>query len=202
MKRTLVTHLLLVAALVASPILAADPPAAGMSPEEAAMMEAYLKAATPGPMHELLRKGAGTYDLTITSWMSPDGLPQTNTGVSERTVVMDRFIVEKSKGESMFPGGPSFEGLGLSGYDNVSKEFFGTWMDNMGTGIMMSTGTYDEKARTFAYKGTYNDPMTGGLKTVHFTVKTIDDRNTVFEMYDKGPDGKEFKMMEIKYVKR
>jgi hypothetical protein len=190
------------AALAASPILAADPAAPGPSPEEMAMMEAYMKAATPGPMHELLKQSVGTYDLTVTSWMAPGTPPQISQATAERTFVLGRFVIEKTKGDAMFPGGPAFEGMGISGYDNVSQAFFSTWMDNMGTGIMMSSGTYDERSKTFDYRGTYNDPLTGKPKTVRMTVREIDDATSVFEMYDKGPDGKEFKSMEIKYAKR
>ena len=34
----------------------------------------------------------------------------------------------------------TFKGTGIEGYDNGKKKFVGTWMDNMGTGIMMSEG--------------------------------------------------------------
>jgi hypothetical protein len=35
--------------------------------------------------------------------------------------------------------GMPFEGLGYTGYDNVKKQYFGTWIDSMSTGIMTSS---------------------------------------------------------------
>jgi hypothetical protein len=42
----------------------------------------------------------------------------------------------------------TFKGMGIEDYDNVKKKFVGTWVDNMGTGIMMSEGDYDVATKT------------------------------------------------------
>ncbi len=34
------------------------------------------------------------------------------------------------------------------------------------------------------------------------TFKIIDDNTQMMEMFSQGPDGKEFKMMEIKYTRK
>lgn len=195
-------------ALFAAPAFAGDPasqkdPAAGMSAQEKAMMEAYMKAATPGPMHELLKSGIGHWELTITNWMAPGAPPQTSKATSDRRLAFGgRFVIEEAKGESVVPGQPPFEGMGISGYDNVSKKFFSTWMDNMGTGIMTSTGTYDASAKSWSYTGTYNDPLIGKAKTIRMVIKETDPSHATLEMFDKAPDGKEFKSMQIQYVKK
>ena len=41
-----------------------------------------------------------------------------------------------------------FKGMGVEGYDNVKKKFVGSWIDNMGTGIQFSDGTYDPATKT------------------------------------------------------
>jgi hypothetical protein len=33
-----------------------------------------------------------------------------------------------------------FEGISTLGYDNAKKTFFSTWIDNMGTGMMVMEG--------------------------------------------------------------
>jgi len=38
--------------------------------------------------------------------------------------------------------GMPFEGMGLDGYDNASKEYISIWIDNMGTGIMYMKGKW------------------------------------------------------------
>ena len=70
-----------------------------------------------------------------------------------------------------------FKGMGIEGYDNVKKKFVGSWIDNMGTGIMMSEGTYDPATKTFTY--TTDEEMMPGMKTkirelvVRSSIRTI-----------------------------
>ena len=40
--------------------------------------------------------------------------------------------------------GMPFEGRGMVAYDNATEEFVSTWIDNMGTGMMVTKGKYDE----------------------------------------------------------
>ncbi len=47
----------------------------------------------------------------------------------------------------------TFKGMGIEDYDNVKKKFVGTWVDNMGTGIMMSEGRYDVATKTSRVAG-------------------------------------------------
>jgi hypothetical protein len=53
-------------------------------------------------------------------------------------------------------------------------------------------------------KGMTVDPAAGTGKEVAVKeiFKIVDDKNQLMEMYGNGPDGKEFKMMEIKYSRK
>jgi len=99
-------------------------------------------------------------------------------------------------------GGVPFEGFGMTGFDNVSKKYYNVWADNMGTGIMTSTGTADASGKTFTYNGEYNCPITGGKKTAKSILKIVGDDKLVYEMYDKTPDGKEFVSLEVTYARQ
>src|SRR5688500_5405174 len=74
----------LVAAL---PVLAQDAPPK-MSPEEAAMMQAYQQAGTPGAAHAALAKMVGSYDLSIRSWHTPGAPPMVEKGTATRTMAL------------------------------------------------------------------------------------------------------------------
>jgi hypothetical protein len=91
--------------------------------------------------------------------------------------------------------GMPFEGIGWLGYDNASKEWVGSWVDNMGTGIMNSHGTCDKN--TWNMKGESTDPTTGKKWASHSTLKIVDANTFQMEMYGTGPDGKEMKMFEM-----
>ena len=184
--------------LFASPLAAQQPSAAPpMSPEEQAMMMAMEKAMTPGPEHAWLGRLAGTWEFTATFWMGPGGPPTTSTGVAERSTILGgRVMVEKVTSQMM---GQPFEGLGMMGFDNVSGKYWGTWNDNMSTGIMNSTGNCASDKCEFA--STAFDPITGKLSTGRMTSEHSANRET-HAMYTAGPDGKEFKNMELVYTRR
>jgi len=97
--------------------------------------------------------------------------------------------------------GMPFEGRSLVGYDNLRKVFQSTWVDNMGTGIMVMEGKYNESTKTINFKGTMVDAMTGKMENVRESFKIIDDKTQMMEMW-MTKDGKEFKNMEIKFMKK
>jgi hypothetical protein len=93
----------------------------------------------------------------------------------------------------------TFKGHGLEGYDNVKKKFVGTWMDNMGTGIMMSQGDYDPSTKTFTYNSEVE--MMPGMKTPIREVLKINDKDHMtFEWYENR-GGQDVKTMEINYTR-
>ncbi len=166
---------------------------------EAAMMEAMMKAATPGAAHKKLEGMVGSWNTKATFWGAPGAPPSTMEGTSENRWVMGgRYLEQRFSGS--FSGMP-FEGLGYTGYDNVRKEYWGTWMDNMSTGMMMTTGSADADGKTWTFNGTMTDPMTGQEGPVQEKVIVHSNDHHVFEMYALGPDGL-YKTMEIQYTRK
>jgi hypothetical protein len=99
--------------------------------------------------------------------------------------------------------GMPFEGIATVGYDNAKKVFVSTWIDNMGTGLMKTSGPWDEATKTMTLTGTQTDPARGKDCHVREVFKVVDDNTQLMEMY--GPDpmtGKEYKMMEIKFTRK
>lgn len=184
--------LILVAGLAVHAESHAEP---AMSAEEQQMMEKMMAAGTPGEQHAWLATMAGSWEFTGTFWMGPE--PTTSTGTAERTMLMGgRVLVETVK--SSFMGQP-FEGQGMTGYDNVSKMYWGAWIDTMTTGMMTSTATCS--AGKCEHTSKSYDPMTGELKTGRGTSEHSADRE-VHAMYETGPDGKEYKSMELVYTRK
>ncbi|MGZ7032145.1 MAG: DUF1579 domain-containing protein, partial [Thermoanaerobaculia bacterium] len=188
--------------MLLTPALFADDkkPQMQMSPEEKAAMEAMQKAMTPGPQHKLLDNMVGTWTATTSMWMQPGAPPTVSKGTSVNKWIMGgRYMEQKFTGNFM---NMPFNGLGYTGYDNVKKQYWGTWMDSMSTGTMMTTGGTDDNGMNWKFTGTVADPMTGKDTTLeeHITVKDKDHHT--FEMWSPGPDGKMFKMMEITYTRK
>jgi len=167
--------------------------------DEKAMMEAWAKVATPGEAHKWLEPVVGTWDAKITIWMAPGAPPQESTGTSENKWVLGgRFVEQRYEGNFM---GQPFSGVGYTGYDNYKKKYIGTWMDTMGTMMMISQG--DAAGKTLTMTSTMDDIMTGKTATVKSEIKIVAPDHHVMEMW--GPDpktGAPFKTMEIHYTRK
>jgi hypothetical protein len=188
------------AAFAASLLAAADDPKGRPSAEEQAQMTAMMKAATPGDAHKRLSGMAGTFDASVKMWMKPGAPPVEGNGVSTNAWALGgRWIEERFDGTFM---GMPFTGIGYTGYDNVKKKYVGTWMDNMTTAVMTSTGTADADGKSFTFTSAMDDPMTGKSSTVKEKVTVVDDDHHTLEMWGAAPDGKMFKMMEINYARK
>lgn len=168
--------------------------------DSATMMKNWQEYMTPGDMQKMLASYNGTWSGEITMWMDPSKPPTKNIGTCENKMIMDgRYQLSTNKGN--FNGMP-FEGISTTGYDNAKKVFVNTWVDNMGTGIMYLEGPWDAATKTITLKGKSVDPMTGKSIEVRQTIKMIDDKNQLMEMYMIPASGKEYKSMEIKFTKK
>ncbi len=184
------------AGAVAAP---ADAAAPEMSEEEKAMMEAWTKAMTPGPHHAALEPLVGTFDVKLNHWMAEGTEASTSTGLSHHAWTLgNRYLEQRYEGS--FDGQP-FQGIGYTGYDNILGTYFGTWMDSMSTGIMTSTGKA-ESPTVINFDALMSDPMTGTAKPVREKLTITSADAHVLEMWTAGPDGKEFRMMEILYTRK
>jgi len=93
-----------------------------MSAEQKAMMDAWMKFATPAEGHKSLAGMVGTWDAEVTSWMDPAQPPEKSKGVSENRMMLGgRWVEQKFTSQMM---GMPFEGLGYTGYDNTRRS---TW---------------------------------------------------------------------------
>ncbi|MEW5876347.1 MAG: DUF1579 domain-containing protein [Candidatus Zixiibacteriota bacterium] len=172
--------------------------AAGMA--EDPMMELMQKYGTPGKEHAELAKMVGKWDAATTMWMAPDAEPVTSTGsVVITSVLGGRWFQQNYTGDMM---GMPFTGIGYLGFDKFKNQYVSTWMDDMSTMTMISYGDASPDGKTITYSGVCDDIMTGTKNKVYKSVvHNVDDNTSIFEMYDKTPEGKEYKMMEIKYTR-
>ena len=189
------------AVLVLAPAaLAQDKPAGGMSKEQLAMMEAMQKAGTPGENHKLLASMTGDWAFVNRMWMDPAGPPTESNGTASYMMLMDgRFLVGHYQGTMM---GMEFDGRGVTGYDNTTKQFQSVWLDNFGTMMMFMTGTYDPTAKAFTYLSEMADPVAPATRIKIREVIRLEspDRHTMEWYETRG--GKETKTMEIVYTRK
>ncbi len=193
--------LLAVLLLAAGQVAAGEPQEPAEAPE-AAMMETYMKLATPGEHHKHLAHGVGTWDCAIKMWMAPGSPPMESTGVAEmRWVLGGRFVETVYKSNEPFMG-QSFEGRGLDGYDNHAQKYVGSWVDTMGTMMATSEGHCDGSGKVRTMVSEFTDPMSGQEVTTKSVTKVVDADTFTVEMYVASPDGGEFKNFEMTAKRR
>jgi hypothetical protein len=171
-----------------------------MSAAQQAEMAAMMKAMTPGPSHKAMEGMAGTFDARVSMWMEPGAPPNVSTGTSETHWIMgNRYLEQNFTGNFM---GMPFTGLGHTGYDNVKKQYWSTWMDNFSTGVMESTGSVSADGKSWNFASMMADPMTGKDTRSDTKITVTDADHYTMEMWGPGPDGKMYKSMEIAYSRK
>lgn len=168
--------------------------------DQQAMMEVYQKLAQPGEPHKQFAGLAGSWTTQTKEWMEPGKPPMESAGTAETKMLLDgRFLYQEYNAQMM---GQPFSGIGIDGYDNVTKKYVTAWIDTMGTGIFIMEGTASPDGKTITLKGSHPEP--GGGKMSHRAVWKIQDANSqTFEMYGThGHGGKEMKFLEIAYTRK
>ncbi len=171
-----------------------------MSKEDQEMMKKWQAYATPGDNHKYLDSFSGEWTAAGKSWMKPGAPPIVSKNeVKAKMIMGGRYHKSHFKGTMM---GMPFEGIAVTGYDNFKKKFMSIFFDNMGTGFYKSSGTLDKSGKVRTETGLWDDFMTGAKTKIRLVTKSIDNDKFIFEMYGMGPDGKEFKSMELVYTRK
>ena len=179
-----------------------DKPAGMTDADKQKMMEAYMQASQPGEEHSRIREMAGTWDAQTKAWM-PDGTEcGTGKGVMKSEMILGgRYLQMDFQGEMESPQGKMpYHGMGICGYDKGKKKFFSTWIDDMSTGMMVTSGTMEGNVCTG--EGEMTDPVTGQTTKVKDVATKIDDTHHKYELHMSAPDGKMYKAMEITSTQR
>jgi len=165
--------------------------------QQKAMLD-WEKLAAPSASHQLLAQLAGKWEYTLKWWTSADSNPEQSQGTNENSWIMDgRFLTQKVSGIML---GQPFEGLGITGYDNIRGEYSSVWIDNMNTGMMQTRGAYNSKTKTITEVGTMSCPMTGETARPFRAEWELTGKNRyAYRMYTTGPDDKIFKSLDIQY---
>ena len=164
------------------------------------MMQAWQLYMTPNDIHKMIAMSDGDWSGEVTHWMAPDATPMRSKCSAVNKMIMGgRYQTSEFRGEFM---GMPFEGMSILAYDNTLRTFISTWIDNMGTGVMVLKGIWDEKTKSITFRGKCVDPTTGKETDVREVFTIVDERSQTMVMYAPTPDGKgEYKTMEIKFAK-
>ncbi|MFA6046204.1 MAG: DUF1579 family protein [Phycisphaerales bacterium] len=171
-----------------------------LKPQDNATMQAWTEANKVGDNQiKLALQFNGTWKTTSTVWMTPDAPAATSEGVATFTSTMGGRFVEGNSNTKLF--GLPFMGKQIFGYNNATKQYESMWIDSETTGFQFTTGTRDGN-NNIVWTGTTTDPVNGSKKTVKAKTSFPESGKMVFEMWDTTSDGKEFRALQIEYVKQ
>lgn len=163
--------------------------------DSVAMEKAWEAYMTPGEPHKMMAAEEGKWNNEMTFWMGAGGEPTKATSTAEIKMILGgRYQETNYKGNMM---GMPFEGRATTAFDNNTKEFVATWIDNMGTGMMVTRGTYDDATKSTTSTGTMVDPMTGKERKIREIYTIVDDNTRKMEMFETLEGGEEYKSMEF-----
>lgn len=166
-----------------------------MSDEEAAMMKAYDDYARPGTEHAMMAKDDGWWSEEITMWMAP-GAPPTKNSAKAHNIMILGGRYQQSTHTGTFNNMP-FEGISTLAFDNAKKMYISTWIDNMGTGIMVMEGKPAAKGEVMHMHGKQVDPVSGKEIDVREELTFNEDGSQKMKMFLTPVNGKEYQTMEI-----
>lgn len=162
--------------------------------DSAAFAQAWEKYMTPTDAHKMMAEEEGSWNCEMTFWMGPDGKPEKYTSTADIKMIMGgRYQESTYKGDMM---GMPFEGKSTLAFDNTTEEYTSTWIDNMGTGMMVMRGKMSPASQKMVLKGEMVDPVSGKAKPVREVYSVVDENTRKMEMFDNH-NGTEYKSMEI-----
>lgn len=191
-----------------SAISAAQAAKATGEPNPQEMMKQMMEMSKLNDNHKLLSSMDGNWTFNVKMWMNPDpnAKPQESKGTATRKTIMGgRFVQMDVTGKMQMPDETGkmkdmpFKGMGVEGYDNAKQKFVASWIDNMGTGIQFSNGTYDPATKTLTYTSEI-ETMPGMKMPVREEIKLTDKDHMTLEWYETH-GGQEKKTMEIAYTR-
>ena len=149
--------------------------------------------------HDAFKPFVGTFETEVRLWMGP-GDPYVMHGSMLNELDLNGTFLKQTytgKGDD----GPfgKFEGRGFWGYNTATNQYEGVWIDNASTMMQTETGTLD--GNTWTMTGAITNPQTGKPMTKRTVITLTDDDHHTMETYFTGPDGNEFKSMEIRYTR-
>jgi hypothetical protein len=157
------------------------------------------KYGTPGPEHKYMEQLVGTWKVKAKFWLQPGAEPMVSEGMATRKWTLGkRYLAEGYKGSA---AGQPFEGAGFMGFDRAQKKFISVWADTMGTGIEMSSGTYDPKKKIFTFTSEPFDPFVGKKVKNKETVRIVSKDEHIAEISRVMPDGSDFKTLELHFTR-
>lgn len=145
-----------------------------------AVIAAYSHAATPGEEHERLAEYVGDWTFEATTYLGPK--PETSRGTATFEAVLGgRYVVQKTEGKML---GQLFQGFGLNGFDNLTREYFMIWADSWSTCIYEMRGKAPKEGEPLLLEGQARDALSPSGRPWRMVQSWVVDGEFRLEIFD------------------
>jgi hypothetical protein len=157
----------------------------------------------PTDAHKILADDAGTWDAAVKMYFrGPTGPATESTGIETNELVSGGLFARRTFKYKV--RNKDFEGHGLFGYDPRSKEYTGTWVDNLTAVPTQLKGKFDAESKTLTMLGAVVDASGKEIKQKQVTT-FVDDATKTFEIFiivDASGKTHDVKIMEMTAKRR
>lgn len=180
----------------------ADPNAAGgdkAKEAEAALTARYERLATIGEEHKWMGNFVGKWKTTSKVLLKPNTPVIETAGTSEFKLLMDgRFLIESNS--STGAQGNS-TGMGVIGFNNVTKKYERVWFDSRSTAMVKSEGDYAKDRDEILWTDQWTDPGAAQITKTTSSLRRLNDKQFVFTQSITLPNNEAFVGLVIQYQK-
>ena len=160
------------------------------------MAKVMEELAKPGEMHAWLARCNGAWDVTG-EFSEEDGSKTAVEGTARfRMILGDRFSQQDL---SIRMGEKPYEGIGITGYDNLKKQFTSYWFDSWSTYTSPGVGQRSAEGRTLTLTGAWDMP--GSQVPFKYVYTWADDDHFTFRMFMTW-EGQEAEVGTLQYSRK
>ena len=161
-------------------------------------LEQYMKLTNPGPQHEILFPLEGSWKVT---WVQnpPKGEEILGLGTAEVKLILQGRYLEIDELRTMMSA--HIEARRFIGYDNRKQKYFTIMIDELGTYSTYAEGDYDSVKKQINLFGVDDDPLLDKKTPIRIQITFERENKFTFIMF-VNEKGKEFKTMEVRYIRQ
>lgn len=173
-----------------------------LSAKEQKEIETWQEMTSPGEKHKHLEYFIGEWESTQKIWPEPGSEPDVyKQEIKVKSILGGRFTRAHIRIDVEIEG-MALEGIVITGYDNYKQKFVSATYSNMSTNISFMSGTLDGSGKIRTDYGQDADFIRGLTHKVKALTRIINKDKYIYEYYQVDPEGKEFKAMEITYLRK
>lgn len=165
------------------------------------VLKGWMAQGMPVAEHARLRDYVGSWVTRQTDWL-PDGKKWNEAdGTATYHLVLGGRFVQEDYVTSL--DGHPFHAMGLLGFDRQAKAYRLVWMDDLNTGFLTLSGTFDGTGRLLTLLGGLPAGTTGQVTTAGWRVTDTwwDPNHHAVVWWGQGPTGEPVKLSQILYTR-